>query len=121
MTRAAAVLHTVQSNVTARIKRLEDEIGATLIVRGSRKLRLTAEGEALMPFALRLEELSAISTGTFVATKNPGLARFESARIETFAASRLVGAYCAVHGAPPFDDISVQTRRNRIVMEQGWF
>ena len=57
MTKAAATLNTVQSNVTSRIQRLEEQLGATLVVRGSRKLRLTAEGEALMPFALRLEEL----------------------------------------------------------------
>ena len=57
MTKAAALLNTVQSNVTARIKRLEEQLGATLVVRSSRRLRLTPEGEALMPFALRLEEL----------------------------------------------------------------
>lgn len=57
MTKAAAMLNTVQSNITSRIRRLEDQLGATLVVRSSRKLRLTAEGEALMPLALRLEEL----------------------------------------------------------------
>ena len=58
MTRAAAVLNTVQSNISSRIQRLEEELGATLLVRDSRRMRLTPDGEALIPFALRLEELS---------------------------------------------------------------
>ena len=37
MTKAAVLLNTVQSNVSARIKRLEDQLGTTLVVRSSRK------------------------------------------------------------------------------------
>jgi DNA-binding transcriptional LysR family regulator len=109
MTRAAAVLHTVQSNVTARIKRLEDEIGATLIVRGSRKLRLTAEGEALMPFALRLEELFRDINGHFRGDEEPRTGSLRIGAIETFAASRLVGLIARFTARRPFIDISVQT------------
>ncbi len=51
MNRAARELNTVQSNVTARIRLLEDELGAALFYRHSRGVRLTAAGERLLPFA----------------------------------------------------------------------
>jgi DNA-binding transcriptional LysR family regulator len=44
--RAAAELNTVQSNVTARLRQLEDELGVTLFDRHSRGVTLTAAGQA---------------------------------------------------------------------------
>ena len=43
MSRAAAELHTVQSNVTARIRQLEEELGTALFQRHSRGVTLTAD------------------------------------------------------------------------------
>jgi LysR family transcriptional regulator, cell division regulator len=57
MNRAAVELHTVQSNVTARIRALEDEIGAALFERNSRGVVLTAAGQRLLPYAARLAAL----------------------------------------------------------------
>jgi DNA-binding transcriptional LysR family regulator len=57
MSRAAAALHTVQSNVTARIRALEDALGATLFERHSRGVSLTAAGERLLPYARRVDRL----------------------------------------------------------------
>jgi DNA-binding transcriptional LysR family regulator len=51
------VLHTVQSNVTARIKSLEEEIGAPLFHRSRRGVTLTATGLQLVPYAERVGEL----------------------------------------------------------------
>ena len=102
MTKAAALLNTVQSNVTARIKRLEDQLGATLVVRGSRKLRLTPEGEALMPFALRLEELCRDINNHFGQDDRPQGGSIRIGAIETFAASHLVELIAGFTEAPPF-------------------
>jgi DNA-binding transcriptional LysR family regulator len=44
MNRAAAELHTVQSNVTARIRALEEQIATALFERHSRRVVLTAAG-----------------------------------------------------------------------------
>ena len=41
MNRAASELNTVQSNVTARVRQLEDELGTTLFQRHSRGVALT--------------------------------------------------------------------------------
>lgn len=109
MTKAAVLLNTVQSNVSARIKRLEDQLGATLIVRGSRKLRLTAEGEALMPFALRLEELFRDMNTQFGRDDRPQEGSIRIGAIETFAASHLVGLIAGFTERHPSAEISVQT------------
>jgi DNA-binding transcriptional LysR family regulator len=57
MNRAAAELHTVQSNVTARIRALENEIGAALFERNSRGVVPTAAAQRLLPYAARLAAL----------------------------------------------------------------
>ena len=56
-TRAAESVYTVQSNVTARIKNLEEEFGAELFTRSSRKVELTAAGKTLMKYYKRLDHL----------------------------------------------------------------
>lgn len=56
-TRAAESVYTVQSNVTARIKSLEEEFGAPLFSRSSRKVELTAAGKTLMKYTKRLDYL----------------------------------------------------------------
>ena len=51
MNRAADTLNTVQSNVTARVRALEVEIGCPLFDRHSRGVSLTAAGKRLLPYA----------------------------------------------------------------------
>ncbi|HEY2650315.1 MAG TPA: LysR family transcriptional regulator [Solirubrobacteraceae bacterium] len=50
-TRAAAKLHMATSPLSQRIKDLERDLGCDLFVRSHRQLRLTDEGEALLPLA----------------------------------------------------------------------
>jgi DNA-binding transcriptional LysR family regulator len=59
MNRAAGELNTVQSNVTARIKALEADIGRPLFERHSRGVSLTAAGQRLLPYAGRASRLLA--------------------------------------------------------------
>lgn len=56
-TRAAEVMFTVQSNVTARIKSLEEEFGMALFDRTSRKVTLTSAGETLMHYSKQIDQL----------------------------------------------------------------
>ena len=57
--RAAVELNTVQSNVSARIRKLEDEIGAPLFERLHRSIRPTAKGDIMFGYATRvLAEMS---------------------------------------------------------------
>ena len=54
MKRAAAELNTVQSNVTARIRLLEDELGVALFERRPNGMKLTPAGVRLLPHAFEV-------------------------------------------------------------------
>lgn len=56
-TSASQRVHRTQSAISMQIKRLEDTIGQSLFDRSGRTFRLTAEGEALVPYARRLLKL----------------------------------------------------------------
>lgn len=57
MNRAAAELHTVQSNVTARIRALEEELRTPLFARHSTGVSLTDAGRRLLPYAFQMQHL----------------------------------------------------------------
>src|ERR1700716_1395811 len=50
-TRAAAKVHVAQPGVSAQIRRLERELGQTLLDRSGRTVRLTDVGAAVLPYA----------------------------------------------------------------------
>lgn len=58
-TRAGERVHRTQSTVSQQIRRLEEQAGHELLVRGPRAVRLTAEGERLLAYARRILALSA--------------------------------------------------------------
>lgn len=60
-TRTAERVHTVQSNVTAQIRALEEELGVPLFDRLGRKVTLTDAGRRFLPFAN--QALSAMEAG----------------------------------------------------------
>src|SRR5271166_4714067 len=67
-TRTAEKVHTVQSNVTAQIKTLEEELGSPLFDRLGRRVSLTDAGRNFLPFAeqalIAMEQgLRAVQTG----------------------------------------------------------
>lgn len=65
ITAAARELNTVQSNVTSRIRSLEEHIGLPLLERHSRGVTLTSAGNRLLPYVQRalaiLEEASRVA------------------------------------------------------------
>ena len=56
--KAAARLNRVPSNVTTRVKQLEESLGTKLFVRQNRRLALSEEGRLLLTYADRLLRLS---------------------------------------------------------------
>lgn len=55
---AAQRLHRVPSNLTARIKQLEDELGVELFIREKQRLRLSVHGLGFLDYARRLLDLA---------------------------------------------------------------
>jgi len=87
ITRAAERLHRVQSNVTARVKRLERQLGVSLFVRGRRGMSLTPEGKRLVDYADRLLALAEEARADLGAREPSG--RLEIGSMESTAAVHL--------------------------------
>ncbi len=85
--RAAERLHRVQSNVTARIRKLEEELGVDLFLREGRGLRLTASGQLLLDYARRLLALAEQAKDAVQADTPRGVLRLGA--MESAAAVRL--------------------------------
>ena len=58
ITRAAERLHRVQSNVTTRIRQLEDKLEVKLFIREGKRLHLSPAGRILLEYSDRLLTLS---------------------------------------------------------------
>lgn len=57
ITKAARILNTVQSNVTARVRQLEEELGVALFERHSRGVSLTKAGARLLDYSQKIAHL----------------------------------------------------------------
>lgn len=89
ITRAARRLNTVQSNVTARIKKLERAASAPLLRRHARGVRPTPAGEAALGLALRLDAIADDFAFTFGAGPAGRSGKLRVGAIETVLASHL--------------------------------
>ncbi len=99
VTKAAARLQRVQSNVTTRVKQLEERLGLKLFIRQNRKLVLSPQGRLLLTYADRLLRLSseaesALRNGTPAGTLRIGA-------LESTAATRLPPVLSRYHRRYP--------------------
>jgi LysR family transcriptional regulator, cell division regulator len=117
MGRAALTLNTVQSNVTQRVRRLEESLGVTLFERSRSGARLTAAGERLMPYAARVDALleeagrAARDDGTPRGTLTVGA-------LETTAALRLSPLLASYAKAHPQVDLVLRTGTTAEMVER---
>lgn len=111
ITRAAAKLHRVQSNVTTRVQQLEARLGTPLFLRQNRKLSLTAEGKRLLAYADQLLRLSAEAEAAMRDGVPRGLLRIGT--LESTAATRLPPLLSRFHLACPEVRIELVTGTDR--------
>jgi DNA-binding transcriptional LysR family regulator len=107
ITRAAAKLHRVQSNVTTRVKQLEAKLGTPLFLRQSRKLILSPEGKTLLAYADQLLRLSS-EAQTMVKGGVPR-GTLKLGPLESTAASRLPPILSRYHLAYPHVGLELVT------------
>ena len=93
--KAAARLHRVPSNVTTRVRQLEEQLGTKLFLRDGRRLTLTAEGELLLDYANQLLRLSSEARAAMRGGKPRGALRIGS--LESTAGSRLAPVLSRFH------------------------
>src|SRR3954454_16311092 len=93
--RAANKLNRVQSNVTTRIKQLEQRLGRSLFRRQGRGLVLSPEGELLLSYAQRLFRLADEAESELKSGRAMGVLRIGS--LESTAGSRLAPILSRFH------------------------
>lgn len=97
--RAADKLHRVPSNVTTRIRQLEEYLGVRLFKKEGRTLALSAEGGTLLNYAQRLLRLADEAVNELRTGKPQGTFRLGS--LESTAGSRLAPILSRYHAANP--------------------
>jgi DNA-binding transcriptional LysR family regulator len=95
VTRAAERLHRVQSNVTTRIRQLEEDLRVTLFIREGKRLHLAPAGQVLLGYAERLLALADEARGAVHDEQPRGT--FELGAMESTAAVRLPGLLSEYH------------------------
>jgi len=97
--RAAGKLNRVQSNVTTRIKQLEQRLGRSLFRKQGRGLVLSPEGELLLSYAQRLFRLADEAESELKSGRAMGVLRIGS--LESTAGSRLAPVLSRFHRLHP--------------------
>ena len=117
MSKAAAELGTVQSNVTARIRTLEERLGVELFERTNRGATLTAAGQRLRPYAERVAGLLEDARRA-VADEGTPSGTLSIGSLETTAALRLSTVLAEFVAAWPAVDLSLRTGTTHELIEQ---
>jgi len=114
---ASRKLNTVQSNVTSRIRRLEEELGAELFFRKGRGLELAPSGRVLLDYARRMLLLER-QTSAAVRQVGESVGELRIGAMETFAALYLPTALKAVRAAHPGLELRVCTGTSAKLADQ---
>jgi len=103
--KASEELHCVPSNVTARIKALESELGTPLFHREGRGIRISPAGEIFLPFAGQILDLAHQASRAVAPSAEPkGPLRIGA--IESSATGRLPPLLASYHSRYP--DVSLR-------------
>jgi LysR family transcriptional regulator, cell division regulator len=116
MSKAAAELKTVPSNVTTHIRQLEEKVGVPLFRRHTKGVALTPAGERLLPYAMKIARLFEKAKSVVEDDGNPkGTLKIGS--LESTAAYRLAPLISKFGTAFPAVDISLKTGTNLRLIE----
>ena len=114
---ASRKLNTVQSNVTGRIRRLEEELGADLFFRKGRGLELAPSGRVLLDYARRMLLLER-QTSAAVRQVGESVGELRIGSMETFAALHLPTALKAVRAEHPRLELRVYTDTSGLLTDK---
>lgn len=95
LARAAELLHRVPSNLTTRLRQLEQELGTDLFIREKQRLRLSPMGHNFLSYAQRILSLSE-EAKSMTQSGEPG-GPFALGSMESTAATRLPSLLAAYH------------------------
>jgi DNA-binding transcriptional LysR family regulator len=113
ISKAARRLHTVQTNVSARMQKLEAVLGSKLLTRTARGINLTTAGETLLPVARRLDSLLGDLGQVFPKSRSRSPALIRIGSLETFAATHLAGLIASYHPIDPQPEFAITIGSSR--------
>jgi DNA-binding transcriptional LysR family regulator len=113
VTRAAERLHRVQSNVTTRIRQLEEDLSVTLFIREGKRLHLAPAGQVLLAYADRLLTLADEARGAVQDSKPRGT--FRLGAMESTAAVRLPRLLSDYHRRHPGVILELRTGNPQVL------
>lgn len=116
LARAADVLHRVPSNLTTRLRQLEQELGADLFIREKQRLRLSPVGHNFLCYAQRILALSEEALN-MTHSGEPG-GNFTLGSMESAAATRLPSLLAAYHQRYPTVSLSISTGTTGEILER---
>lgn len=114
---ASKKLNTVQSNVTGRIRRLEEELGTELFHRKGRGLELAPPGRVLLDYARRMLALER-QTAAAVRQVGESSGELRIGTMETFAALHLPVALKVVRANHPQVELRVSTDTTALLVDK---
>ncbi|MEK0313580.1 LysR family transcriptional regulator [Cohnella sp. 56] len=117
VTAAAAKLGYVQSNVTARIRQLESDLGKPLFHRHNRGMTLTTEGRLLLEYAERIVGLLDEAAKAVASSEGP-LGPLAIASTQSCAAVRLPALLADYHRSYPEVELSLSTGHSASVLDK---
>lgn len=107
ITRAAQRLNRVQSNVTTRVRQLEQDLGVTLFIREGKRMHLSPTGKRLLGYADRLLDLAQEARDAVHEGQPRGPLRLGS--MESTAAIRLPAPLSTFHQRYPEVELNLHT------------
>jgi DNA-binding transcriptional LysR family regulator len=116
VTRAAERLNRVQSNITTRVRQLEDDLGVPLFIREGKRLHLSPTGKVLLDYANRLLDLAQEARTAVRDTTPRGPLRLGA--MESTAALRLPGPLAEFHRRYPEVRLNLSTRTIKELTDQ---
>ncbi|AXS90859.1 LysR family transcriptional regulator NmoR [Pseudomonas aeruginosa] len=115
VTRAAQRLQRAQSNVTTRIRQLEEDLGVELFLRDGKRMSLTERGSEFLAYAEQLLALADEARQSMHPAEPGGRLRLGS--MESTAASRLPALLASYHKACPRVALEVSTGTSRALLD----
>ncbi len=115
VTRAAQQLQRAQSNVTTRIRQLEEDLGVELFLRDGKRMSLTERGSEFLAYAEQSLALADEARQSMPPAEPGGRLRLGS--MESTAASRLPALLASYHKACPRVALEVSTGTSRALFD----
>lgn len=116
LVKAAEQLHRVPSNLTTRLRQLEQELGADLFIREKQRVRLSAMGHNFLNYAQRILALSDEAMSITHAGEPAG--QFALGSMESTAATRLPLLLARYHQRFPAVSLSLLTGTSGEMIER---